>query len=95
MPTNLALPARIFLPSITASTPLPAISLMLFCGGISFPYSFFIAAAIGCEDALSANAANFNKFGFSETISVTLKTPFVRVPVLSKTTTDGFERVSI
>ena len=95
MPTNLALPARIFLPSITASTPLPAISLMLFCGGIFFPYSFFIAAAIGCDEALSARAAYLNKSGFWETISVTLKTPFVSVPVLSNTTTEGFERVSI
>ena len=79
-------PTSIFDPPTTPSTPFPGYDLKFFTLGI-FIFLFFasltIAFAIPCSECASTAAANL-KISFS-TFPTTENSPFVSVPVLSKT----------
>ena len=96
---SLSLPAATSMPSTRATTPFPPISWTS-CTRLrstGLPYAFSMLFAIGCEDALSARAAYSSSFWFSIAqwcTPQTSNTPWVSVPVLSKTTTRVLESVS-
>ena len=96
---SLALPAATVLPSTSAMTPSPLCSVMFptRLRSSSAPWAFCRLLEIGWEEALSARAASSSSSASAMVlwwIPATSKTPWVRVPVLSKTTYRVLERVS-
>ena len=96
---SFALPAATDTPSTFAITPFPPISSMSVTRlrSIGLPYAFWRLLLMGCEEEHSAYAAYSRSFASSISlwwIPLTSNTPFVIVPVLSKTTIFVWESVS-
>ena len=93
-------PAETALPSTLAVTPCPAISStsVTRLGSRSFPQALRRETEMGWLDQLSARAAASSSASFvtpsAGCRAVTVKLPWVRVPVLSKTTVSVRARVS-
>ena len=96
---SLSLPAATLRPSTTAVTPWPLISRMsrTRLRSSSFPQARCRLLLMGWLEALSARAAYSSSFSSSRRLwwmPLTANVPWVRVPVLSKTTIFVLERVS-